>query len=323
MQKYIIACKPEEINSYFSFFSKKIAYGHLRAANYRRGEQMDYRTDLAMEAYTLWKKDAGETTELPGVMAREEDADGVHITRVEILDDRGARALGKPVGRYVTLELTALSRREAGSFEAAAEAISREAAAFLHSPESVLCAGLGNDALSPDAFGPWTLGNLLVTRHLKAHMPEAFSGFCSVSCVKPGVLGTSGMEALELVRAAADFIKPEAVIVFDALAAAEPERLCTTVQLTDAGLAPGSGLGNHRAAFCEESLGRPVLAVGAPTLMRAERLAGRELPGLSGLIVTPRDIDLRVREIARAVGYGLSLALHPGLTVRDLAGFLA
>ena len=89
MQKYIIACKPEEINSYFSFFSKKIAYGHLRAANYRRGEQMDYRTDLAMEAYTLWKKDAGETTKLPGVIAREEDAGGVHITRVEILDDRG------------------------------------------------------------------------------------------------------------------------------------------------------------------------------------------------------------------------------------------
>ena len=284
---------------------------------------MDYRTDLAMEAYTLWKKDAGETTKLPGVIAREEDADGVHITRVEILDDRGARALGKPVGRYVTLELRALSRHEAGSLETAAEAISREAAQFLHSPKSALCAGLGNDALSPDAFGPWTLGNLLVTRHLKAHMPEAFSGFCSVSCVKPGVLGTSGMEALELVRAAADFIEPEAIVVFDALAAAEPERLCTTVQLTDAGLAPGSGLGNHRAAFCKESFGRLVLAVGAPTLMRAECLAGRELPGLSGLIVTPRDIDLRVREIARAVGYGLSLALHPGLTVRDLDGFLA
>ena len=278
---------------------------------------MDYRTDLAMEAYTLWKKDAGETTELPGVMAREEDAGGVHITRVEILDDRGP-----PLPDRLP-DQPALSRREAGSFEEAAEAISREAAAFLHSPGSVLCAGLGNDALSPDAFGPWTLGNLLVTRHLKAYMPEAFSGFCSVSCVKPGVLGTSGMEALELVRAAADFIKPEAVIVFDALAAAEPERLCTTVQLTDAGLAPGSGLGNHRAAFCEESLGRPVLAVGAPTLMRAERLAGQELPGLSGLIVTPRDIDLRVREIARAVGYGVSLALHPGLTVSDVAGFLA
>lgn len=284
---------------------------------------MDYGTDLAMEAYSLWKRDAGETTELPGVIAREEDAGGVHITRVEILDEEGAQALGKPVGRYVTLELSALARRESGSFEKAAEAIAKEAAAFLRSPKSVLCAGLGNDALSPDAFGPWTLENLLVTRHMKARMPEAFSGFCSVSCVKPGVLGTSGMEALELVRALADAIEPEAVVAFDALAAAEPERLCTTVQLTDAGLAPGSGLGNHRAAFCKESLGRPVLAVGAPTLMRAERLAGRELPGLSGLIVTPRDIDLRVREIARAVGYGLTLALHPGLTVQDAADFLA
>ena len=284
---------------------------------------MDDRTDLAMEAYTLWKQDAGETTKLTGVLAREEDMDGVHITRVEIRDEEGARALAKPVGRYVTLELRALSRKEAGSFEKAAEAIAREAAAFLCSPKSVLCAGLGNDALSPDAFGPWTLDHLLVTRHLKARMPEAFSPFCSVSCVKPGVLGTSGMEALELVRAAADFVKPEAVVAFDALAAAEPERLCTTVQLTDAGLTPGSGIGNHRAAFCKESLGRPVLAVGAPTLMRAKRLAGRELPGLSGLIVTPRDIDLRVREIARAVGYGVSLALHPGLTVSDVAGFLA
>ena len=157
----------------------------------------------------------------------------------------------------MTLELTALSRHEAGSFEAVAEAISREAAQFLHSPKSALCAGLGNDALSPDAFGPWTLGSLLVTRHLKAHMPEAFSGFCSVSCVKPGVLGTSGMEALELVRAAADFIKPEAVIVFDALAAAEPERLLYNRPIDRRRAGSGSGLGNHRAAFCEESLGRP------------------------------------------------------------------
>ena len=284
---------------------------------------MENRTDLAMEAYTLWRQDAHETTKLTGVRAREEDADGIRITRVEILDAEGAQALGKPVGRYVTLELNALCRRESGSFEAAAGRIGQEAAAFLRGFDSVLCAGLGNDTITPDAFGAWAIGNLLVTRHLKARMPEAFAGFCSVACVKPGVLGTSGMEALELVRAAADFLKPKAVIAFDALAAAEPERLCTTVQLTDAGIAPGSGIGNHRAAFSRESLGRPVLAVGAPTLMRAERLAGRELPGLSGLIVTPQDVDLRVREIARAVGYGLSLALHPGLTVSDVEGFLA
>ena len=149
---------------------------------------MDGRTDLAMEAYALWKQDAQDTTQLPGVKAREEDAGGVHITRVDILDERGQAALGKPVGRYVTLELRALARKEEGSFEQAAQAIGREASAFLHSPGSALCAGLGNDEITPDAFGPWALGSILVTRHMKQRLPEAFSGFCSVSAVKPGVL---------------------------------------------------------------------------------------------------------------------------------------
>lgn len=284
---------------------------------------MNGRTDLAMESYALWRRDAGETTRLPGVMAEEEERGGVHITRVEIIDARGEAALGKPKGRYVTLELRAFSRREPGSFEEAAQAIADEAQAFLGNPSSALCAGLGNDALSADAFGPRVLGNLLVTRHMKSYDPAAFSGFCSVAAVQPGVLGTSGMEALEQVQAVARELKPDVVIAFDALAAMEPERLCRTIQLTDAGLAPGSGLGNRRAAFTKASLKRPVLAVGAPTLMDAETLAGRELSGLSGLIVTPRDVDSRVRELSRLAGFGVSMALHSGLKASDVAGFLA
>lgn len=284
---------------------------------------MNGRTDLAMESYALWRRDAGETTRLPGVMAEEEERGGVHITRVEIIDARGETALGKPKGRYVTLELRAFSRREPGSFEEAAQAIADEAQAFLGNPSSALCAGLGNDALSADAFGPRVLGNLLVTRHMKSYDPAAFSGFCSVAAVQPGVLGTSGMEALEQVQAVARELKPDIVIAFDALAAMEPERLCRTIQLTDAGLAPGSGLGNRRAAFTKASLKRPVLAVGAPTLMDAETLAGRELSGLSGLIVTPRDVDSRVRELSRLAGFGVSMALHGGLSAADVAGFLA
>lgn len=284
---------------------------------------MNGRTDLAMESYALWRRDAGETTRLPGVMAEEEERGGVHITRVEIIDARGEAALGKPKGRYVTLELRAFSRREPGSFEEAAQAIADEAQAFLGNPSSALCAGLGNDALSADAFGPRVLGNLLVTRHMKSYDPAAFSGFCSVAAVQPGVLGTSGMEALEQVQAVARELKPDVVIAFDALAAMEPERLCRTIQLTDAGIAPGSGLGNRRAAFTKASLKRPVLAVGAPTLMDAETLAGRELSGLSGLIVTPRDVDSRVRELSRLAGFGVSMALHGGLSAEDLAGFLA
>lgn len=284
---------------------------------------MNGRTDLAMESYALWRRDAGETTRLPGVMAEEEERGGVHITRVEIIDARGEAALGKPKGRYVTLELRAFSRREPGSFEEAAQAIADEAQAFLGNPSSALCAGLGNDALSADAFGPRVLGNLLVTRHMKSYDPAAFSGFCSVAAVQPGVLGTSGMEALEQVQAVARELKPDVVIAFDALAAMEPERLCRTIQLTDAGIAPGSGLGNRRAAFTKASLKRPVLAVGAPTLMDAETLAGRELSGLSGLIVTPRDVDSRVRELSRLAGFGVSMALHGGLKASDVAGFLA
>ena len=284
---------------------------------------MGYRTDLAMEAYTLWRQEAGETTKLPGVKACEEESGGIKITRVDILDEQGAKLLGKPAGRYVTLELGAFSRREEGSFASAVEAVAREASGFLHAPRCALCAGLGNEAVTPDALGPWTLESLLVTRHLKARMPEAFSSFCSVSAVRPGVLGTSGMESLELVQAAAGVVQPECVIVVDALAAAEPERLCRTVQLTDAGLAPGSGIGNCRAAFTADSLGARVLAVGVPTLMDAEYLAGRALPGVQGLIVTPRDIDRRVREMARVVGLGLSLALHPGLTIGELERLLA
>ena len=284
---------------------------------------MNGRTDLAMESYALWRRDAGKTTRLPGVMAEEEERGGVHITRVEIIDARGEAALGKPKGRYVTLELRAFSRREPGSFEEAAQAIADEAQAFLGNPSSALCAGLGNDALSADAFGPRVLGNLLVTRHMKSYDPAAFSGFCSVAAVQPGVLGTSGMEALEQVQAVARELKPDVVIAFDALAAMEPERLCRTIQLTDAGIAPGSGLGNRRAAFTKASLKRPVLAVGAPTLMDAETLAGRELSGLSGLIVTPRDVDSRVLELSRLAGFGVSMALHGGLKASDVAGFLA
>ena len=284
---------------------------------------MNGRTDLAMESYELWRRGAGETTKLSGVIAGEEDLGGVHITRVEILDARGEAALGKPKGRYVTLELRAFARREPGSFEEAAEAVAKEVRALLGSISSALCAGLGNDALSADAFGPRVLEHLLVTRHLKSFDTAAFSGFCSVCAMQPGVLGTSGMEALEQVRAVAREVKPEAIVAFDALAAMEPERLCRTIQLTDAGIAPGSGLGNRRAAFTKASLKTPVLAVGAPTLMDAQTLAGRELSGLSGLIVTPRDVDFRVRELSRVAGYGVSMALHGGLSAEDAAGFLA
>lgn len=288
------------------------------------------RTDLAMEAHESWRESAGETTQLPGVRAGDEEAEGFPVTRVEILDGEGERALGKPRGVYLTLDIAALWRREEGSFARAIRAIAGLLEPLL--PEGpVLAAGLGNPAMTPDALGPRTLDHLLITRHLSEVLP----GFRSVAGLGAGVLGTTGLEVAEWVRGAAEHVKPAAVIVIDALAARSLDRLCSTVQLADTGLIPGSGVGNHRMALNRETLGVPVLSVGVPTVVDAETVARdllaesglEEAPLLEGrgrrLFVTPDNIDARIRELAKVVGYGLNLALQPGLELEELDALLA
>lgn len=287
---------------------------------------MPVRTDLALEERELFRRDAGEQTELPGVWARETNAKGIKTTCVKILDAQGAKQLNKPVGTYVTLELAPLTRRETGSFNRAAAALSRQLRTLLGERESVLVVGLGNAAVTPDAVGPETLKSVIVTRHLKTSCAAAFSGFASVSAAEPGVLGTTGVESVELVRGIVEHVKPEAIIVVDALAASCAHRLCTTVQLTDTGIVPGSGVQNARAAFNEATLGAPVVAVGVPTVIDADALLPKGTPdeprAISGMVVTPRDIDARVRELGRLIGYGIDLAVHRGLTLADVASFV-
>ena len=214
---------------------------------------MGIRTDLAMEAKALWEKSAGKTTKLAG---RERERDGFAVTEVHILDRRGEAALGKPAGRYVTLELPPLAR----DVRPAAEALAAELRRLLRLQpgQGVLVAGLGNEAVTPDALGPLCLRGLFLTRHLIRHLPEQFGGVRPVSAVAPGVLATTGMESLELVRGAVRHVRPACVLAVDALAAAAPERLCRTFQLSDAGIVPGSGVGNARAALQKRTLGVPV-----------------------------------------------------------------
>lgn len=287
------------------------------------------RTDLAMEEQELWRRSAGEQTELSGVWARTNERRGIRTTVVKILDENGARQLRKPVGTYLTLELGALARRERSAFARSAYALAAELRRLTAGCESVLVAGLGNDAVTPDAVGPLTLRSLIVTRHLKSARLAGLEGFRDVSAVQPGVLGTTGVESVELVRGAAERVRPQMVLVVDALAAREPERVCTTVQLADSGIVPGSGVGNSRAAFNEQTLGVPVLAIGVPTVVDAAGLAdesgktGNFHNCISGMVVTPRDIDARVREIARLIGYSIDLALHRGLTLEEIPCFLA
>ncbi len=172
-------------------------------------------------------------------------------------------------------------------------------------------------------LGPLALPHILVTRHMLWAMPEEFAGFSSVAALATGVLGETGLESSELIAAAAEKLRPRCIIVLDALAAATREKLCAVLQLTDTGLTPGSGVGNHRKEVSRRTLGMPVLALGLPTVIRAEQLVGEETPAEGEpLFVTPRDIDQRVRELSRMMAYGIDLALQPHLTVEDITGLL-
>ena len=286
------------------------------------------RTDLALEARELWQQSAGQTTKLEGVRAREGERFGLPVTVVEVLDERGEKALGKGRGTYVTVELFGLARREKAVFARSVRAVAEQLRGLLgelKEDDCVLVAGLGNRAITPDCIGPEVCRHTLATRHLLEQLPEQFAGFRPVAVLAPGVLGTTGMESGETVKAVCAALRPARVVVVDALACRGVERLCSTVQLTDVGIAPGSGVGNRRAALDRESLGIPVAAIGVPTVIDGATLAadltGQAVPeGAPGreLLVTPRDIDSRAADIAKVIGYAIDLALHPGVELEEL-----
>lgn len=288
------------------------------------------RTDLAAEARELWRENT-DADALPGVEYFEENEQGFSVTTLRVLDERGAKELCKPIGNYVTVAFDALLRREEDAFPRAAAVLAghiREMLA-LRADERVLVVGLGNNAITPDAVGPAAVDSVLITRHLKSRMPEAFSPFREVAAVCAGVLGTTGVESADLVAALAGKIRPDRVIAVDALAARRAQRLCRTVQLTDTGIIPGSGVGNSRSALNRETIGVPVLSVGVPTVVDAATLAAEfgadtrdAANAAADMIVTPRDIDRSVHDLAKLIGYAIDLALHDGLTVEDIDLFL-
>lgn len=295
------------------------------------------RTDLADEAKALFEEQAEKTTQLQGVRAREYGRRGCSVTAVDVLDRAGSEAIGKPVGRYLTVDLKGTPSET--SFSDAAQCIAEELRRMLPRREGdapVLVAGLGNRDITPDAIGPQAVENILITRHLTQSLPEQFGAFTPVCAVAAGVLGTTGVESAELIRGVAARVKPAFVIVVDALVSRRLDRVCATVQLSDTGLIPGSGIGNYRNALNEDTLQIPVLSVGVPTVIEAATLAAdlleesgaacaEPLPSARfdpGVIVTPKDIDSRVHELSRLIGYGINLALQPALTVEDVTAFL-
>lgn len=295
------------------------------------------RTDLAVEAQQLWQEETGSAAALPGVRAAERRLSGFAVSTVEILDSRGEQALGKPRGRYITVELDGYIRREENAFADACAVLSGELRSLcgLEKAGNVLVVGLGNRDITPDAIGPCAVDSVMVTRHLTERMPTDFAAFRPVAAVCAGVLGTTGVESGEIAAAVAERVHPALIIAIDALASRSTERLCRTVQISDTGIVPGSGVGNARAALNRESMGVPVIAVGVPTVVDAATLAadlalraGVDLDPDAfgeggGMIVTPRDIDRSVHDIAKLIGYSLDLALHDGLSLEDIDMFLS
>jgi len=281
------------------------------------------RTDLALEGVEQLRQ-GGDISRLDGVCAAEYTRHGYGVTDVRVATKQAAEAVGKPEGRYVTIDLRPYFRREEGFFARAARCLASELRTLLPGVGEdwpVLVAGLGNRGMTADAVGPLALESLLVTRHMVRSLPRQFRGFTPVSALAPGVLAATGMEALELLRGAVQATGCAAVIAVDALAARSRERLCDTVQLGDTGLIPGSGVGNHRKAIDKTTLGVPVVAVGVPTVIAAH-LLGDGQPEDDPLFLTPRDIDGKVRELGRVIGYGVTLALQEGLSVEDVTGLL-
>lgn len=281
------------------------------------------RTDLALEGVEQLRQ-GGDISRLDGVCAAEYTRQGYGVTDVRVATKQAAEAIGKPEGRYVTIDLRPYFRREEGFFARAVGCLASELRTLLPGVGEdwpVLVAGLGNRGMTADAVGPLALESLLVTRHMVRSLPRQFRGFTPVSALAPGVLAATGMEALELLRGAVQATGCAAVIAVDALAARSRERLCATVQLGDTGLIPGSGVGNHRKAIDKTTLGVPVVAVGVPTVIAAH-LLGDGQPEDDPLFLTPRDIDGKVRELGRVIGYGVTLALQEGLSVEDVTGLL-
>ena len=296
------------------------------------------RTDLALEAREIWQSGAKQADRLRGVTSEQTEQEGYPVTTVRITDEEGQQALGKPIGTYITLEMPGLKRREEDAFPRAVRALAAELRTLLPGDTgSVLVVGLGNRAITPDNIGPTAVGHTLVTRHLVAQIPEHFGHFRPVAALAAGVLAGTGMESSELVHAVVEQTWPSCVIVIDALASRSLSRVCSTIQLADSGISPGSGVGNHRSALDRETLGVPVIALGVPTVVDVATLCADILAeagqselepealqsAATQLMVTPRDIDQSAADLAKVIGFGVNLALQDGLTLEDIELFLS
>ncbi len=299
------------------------------------------RTDLAMEAFNA----AGS---VPGVQVNHWEESGVHVTEVVVQTDQAARTLQKTKGTYLTLECEGVRTRDPESRRAVSNVLGEEIMRMLPPDEMdapVLVVGLGNRMVTPDALGPKCVDKTLVTRHLIQELPDQVDErLKNVCAIAPGVLGVTGLETMETVSALVREIHPRCIICIDSLAARSSRRVGVSIQLSDTGIQPGSGVGNHRRALSEAELGVKVIAIGMPTVVYASTLARDALEMMSEgeaetqtldeitralfeneigeMIVTPREVDDMISDASDMIADGINRALQNALSDSEIDGLM-
>lgn len=293
------------------------------------------RTDLAVESKEKFEKD---NVEIKGVSIHEEYEERLDLrtTLVKIETDHGARVMEKPKGTYITMEAPDLIVPDKDYHREISLGLAQHLRELLHLEEekAVLVVGLGNREITPDALGPLVIGNLKITRHMVKEYGKAGMGedkVHMVSSLVPGVMAQTGMETMEIIRGVIRETKPDALIAIDALAARSMKRLNCTIQITDTGISPGSGVMNYRNGLSKESLGIPVIGIGVPTVVDAativhdaiahlldsleesemEEFLGELItPGLHSMFVTPKDVDETVKMLSYTISEGINIAMN-------------
>ena len=309
----------------------------------------NFRTDLALERREIFKKANKIEEEIEGVETEEEvDSTGIITTRVKILNQKGAESLGKPIGNYITIDIKKIRSIDEDGIQNSANILSKELKKLIDAKigksDDILIVGLGNEYVTPDSLGPKAINEIDITRHILNYMPEVLEeGTRPISAISPGVLGTTGIETLEILKGIVDNIKPKLLIVIDALASRSIERISSTIQLADTGIVPGAGVGNTRKEISIDTLGIPVIALGIPTVVESavlvndclnifieklqkeansneylnklkeednyESIKEALIPNDYNMIVTPKEIDELIENMKNIVARGINYSL--------------
>lgn len=295
---------------------------------------MNYRTDLAVETQEfLEKKEKKSGQRTTGYTRKQKKIDeDIAVTEIEIISEEGAAAFGKPMGHYITVEVDGILEGKEKIKERAARALAGELKELIpfHYYLRVLVVGLGNEKVTPDSLGPHTVDKVRITSHLfEIYDCDGDWEMGNVSGFNPSVTGVTGMETADVIRQMVDLVKPEAVVIIDALAARDVKRISSTIQICDTGISPGAGMGNRRREISEKTLGCRVVSIGVPTVIDSKTLildAAAEIPGISedavaayfagrdlSMIVTSTDIDQIIKDFSDIIANGINITLHPGI----------